>query len=146
MERYINSFHDCYIRVFYTPVTIHNQLDTLRNEACTIPRDARYTDDTWPPMYTQRETNCHQCARSRANKTGTRHLKLFAANGPLEFIPIDNLGTLPKAINGNQFVVIISDRYSNLTRAGPASKTSMTHMATIFYDNSTVPNEIPPTH
>lgn len=56
---------------------------------------------------------------------------------------MDILGPLPKMTNGNQFVVVMIDRYSNLTQTGPASKKSEAHIVNIFYDDRIVPYEAP---
>lgn len=88
-------------------------------------------------------TNGLKCARKRANYTRTGHLKLFRVRGQLEFIAMIIFGLFPKTENGNQFVLIMPDRYSKLTRSKPTSKTSAMHIASIFFDIWIVPFEIP---
>lgn len=72
--------------------------------------------------------------RNQANMMQTQHLKLFPTSGPFEFIVMDILGPLLKTTNGNQFVVIMTDRYSKLPRGVPTYNSCAMHIATIFYD------------
>lgn len=72
-----------------------------------------------------------------------RHLPIFPPTSPLESIAIDILGRLPRTKNRSEFVVIITDRCSKLTRAIASTKTSTSCVATILFDNQIVPNGIP---
>jgi hypothetical protein len=45
--------------------------------------------------------------------------KLFPASGSLEFVAMDIFGPLPKMENENHFLLVISDRFSKLTRTVP---------------------------
>lgn len=78
-------------------------------------------------------TDCRKCAPNGANKAHMRHLKLSPDSGPFEFIALDKLHPLRKTTSGNQFVVIMTDRYSTLTQAVLILKTSTTQIASIFY-------------
>jgi Integrase zinc binding domain len=49
----------------------------------------------------------------------TSFLKLFPASGPLEYVSMDILGPLPKTDHGNRFLLVITDRFSKLTRMVP---------------------------
>jgi hypothetical protein len=51
-------------------------------------------------------------------------MKLFPANEPLEFVSIDILGPLPKTVRGKRFLLVISDRFSKLTRSIPMRTTT----------------------
>lgn len=53
---------------------------------------------------------------------------------------MDILGLLPKMLNGNQFVLVMTDHYS---RAVPTCKTTALHIASIFMDLWILPYEIP---
>lgn len=47
---------------------------------------------------------------------------------------MDILGPLLKMKKGNQYIIVVTDRFSKLTRAVPLKKTTALHMATIFLD------------
>lgn len=64
-----------------------------------------------------------------------RHLTLIPSTGALELIVVDLLGTYPWTKNGNQLVVIVTDRYSKLTRALTTTKTSASYVATVMFDD-----------
>ena len=64
--------------------------------------------------------NCTTCAKNRVKeRKRTSFLKLFPANGPLEYVSMDILGPLPKTDHGNRFLLVITDRFSKLTRTVP---------------------------
>lgn len=77
----------------------------------------------------------NSCVRNGSRHRNKRHLQHFPASRPLEFIAMDILEPLPETMQGNQYVVIITDRYSKLTRAIKTSKTAAAHMANIFLDH-----------
>lgn len=80
-------------------------------------------------------SNCSACARNRVELKLKRRIQLFPASGPLEFIAIDILGPLPRTVNGNQLVVVMTVRYSQLTRALPSDETSSVHVENVFIDS-----------
>lgn len=55
-------------------------------------------------------SNCKSCVRNRSYAKQRRHIYLFPATGPLEFLAVDMLGPLPETRKGKQQVVIITDR------------------------------------
>lgn len=65
------------------------------------------------------------------------------ALGLLEFIAIEVLRPLPRTTSGNQYAIVITDRYSKVTRAIPTSKTASTHAANIFFEHWVIPYGIP---
>lgn len=89
----------------------------------------------WPHMandvYTT-ATNCSACAQNRVEPKLRRHLQQFISNTLLELIAIDILGLLPYTVDGSQYVIVITDRYSALTRATPTGKTPSAHVAIVF--------------
>ena len=62
-------------------------------------------------------------------------LKLFPATAPLQDIAIDILGPLVMAKSGCEYLLVITDRYSKLTRAIPMTKISAYIVAKAFCDN-----------
>ncbi|CAN8064065.1 unnamed protein product [Agarophyton chilense] len=63
---------------------------------------------------------CESCVRTRGGiRKHRKYLMLFPAAGPLEFVAIDLIGPLSKNKNGYQHILVITDRFSKLTRAIP---------------------------
>jgi hypothetical protein len=71
-------------------------------------------------MYREIEYSVRSCERFARNNIQERnrvnHMQLFTANELLVFVAIDILGSLPKMAHGNRFLLVISDRFSKLTR------------------------------
>jgi len=59
-------------------------------------------------------------------------MRLFPANGPLEFVAIDILGPLLRTARGNKFLLVISDRYTKLTRTVPMTRITASAVAKAF--------------
>jgi hypothetical protein len=79
--------------------------------------------------------HCTVCAKNRVTeRKRTSFLKLFPANGPLEFVAMDILGPLPKTEHGNRFLLVISDRFSKLTRTVPLRTTTALVVSKVFCD------------
>jgi Integrase zinc binding domain len=75
------------------------------------------------------------CAKNRVKeRKRTSFLKLFPASGPLEFVAMDILGPLPKPEHGNRFLLVISDRFSKLTRTVPMRTITTLCVAKAFCD------------
>jgi transposase InsO family protein len=62
-------------------------------------------------------------------------MKLVPENEPLEFVAIDILGPLPKTAHGNRFLLVISDRFSKLTRTVPMRTNTALAVAKAFCDH-----------
>lgn len=62
-------------------------------------------------------------------------MHLFRPTEPLEFVAIDILELLPRTKIGNQFVVVMTNRFSKLTEAIWTTKTTATTVATIFIND-----------
>jgi Integrase zinc binding domain/Integrase core domain len=77
--------------------------------------------------------NCHACARNRIKERNkTSYLKLFPASSPLEYVSIDLLGPLPKTAHRNRFLLVMTDRFSKLTRTVPLRSTTAYVVAKAF--------------
>lgn len=57
----------------------------------------------------------------------------------MELVAMDMLGPLPTTLNGIQFVVVLTDRYSKVTRAVSTARKTGTHIASTFMDNWIIP-------
>ena len=90
----------------------------------------------WRNMYKDVEETIRQCTPCAKNRVQERKrvslMKLFPANEPLEFVAIDILGPLPKTAHGNRFLLVISDRFSKLTRTIPMRTTTALAVAKAF--------------
>ena len=64
--------------------------------------------------------NCPSCARQRI-KLRRHHgfLKLFPATKPGEQVAIDLLGPLPRTRSGFEYILVITDRFSKMTKVHP---------------------------
>lgn len=82
------------------------------------------------------------CARNRHRYRHKRPFQLFHTSGPLDFVARAILGLLPKTTSGDQYVVVVTDRYSNITRAIFSSETTSVHIANIILDHWIIPSGI----
>lgn len=93
----------------------------------------------WPAMaldVVQTVRSCIPCARERVKlRRHSGWLKLFPATRPLEFVSIDILGPLRRTKDGNENLLVITDRYSKLTRAVPLRSTTAHAVAQAFCDH-----------
>lgn len=92
----------------------------------------------WPCMAKDMYTMIAQCATCVQNRIQQRHkqrLQLFPESGLHDFLAMNILGLLSETQQEIQYVAIVTDSYSKLTRAVPKTKKSSTHMASIFLDH-----------
>jgi hypothetical protein len=94
----------------------------------------------WPQMAADCKafvSRCPSCARKelKGKRRHTALLKLFPPSAPLEFVAIDILGPLPKTKSGNRYLLIISDRFSKLTRAVPLAEINAVDVAVAFFND-----------
>jgi Integrase core domain len=76
---------------------------------------------------------CDVCARNRiAEKRKTNPLKLFPAKGSLQSVAMDILGPLPRTKHGNRFLLVVSDRYSKVTKTVPLRTVTALSVARAF--------------
>jgi Integrase core domain/Integrase zinc binding domain/Chromo (CHRromatin Organisation MOdifier) domain len=79
---------------------------------------------------------CAVCAKNRIKeRKRTSFLKLFPAAEPLEYVSLDILGPLPKTEHGNRFLLVITDRFSKLTRTVPLRVISALAVAKAFCEH-----------
>ena len=79
--------------------------------------------------------NCVPCCKRRVTlKRHTSFLKLFPAKRPGEHVAIDILGPLPKTRNGFIYLLVITDRFSKLTKVIPLRSISSYVVAKAFCD------------
>ena len=80
--------------------------------------------------------NCVSCARNRVKlRRNSKKLQLFPASGPLEYVSIDILGPLLRTSRRNRYILVISDRYTKLTRAIPVASITAQSVAREFAEN-----------
>jgi Integrase zinc binding domain len=79
---------------------------------------------------------CAVCSKNRIHeRKRTSFLKLFPASEPLEYVSFDILGPLPKTEHGNRFLLVITDRFSKLTRTVPLRTISAFVVAKAFCEH-----------
>ena len=79
---------------------------------------------------------CSTCAKNRMKlRQHVQQLQLFPASGPLESVAIDILGELIKTARGNQYLLVISDRFTKLTKTVPLKGQSAAEVAKAFVDH-----------
>ena len=74
----------------------------------------------WPSMtvdINQWVENCPSCARNRIkDQKHIYKMKLFPASKPLEYVAMDILGPLPRTKHGKRFILVVTDRFTKLTK------------------------------
>lgn len=75
---------------------------------------------------------CRSCAQDPARRDINGNFSTFAPAGPVEFVAMDNLRTLPRLNEGAQFIIIPTNRYTTLTRAVLTAKSKATQIETKF--------------
>lgn len=72
------------------------------------------------------------CPRMETKFSHQLRVELFPASGSLDVISIDILGLLSRTRSGNQFLVIITHRYSKLTKVISITKVTWAQVPNIF--------------
>lgn len=75
------------------------------------------------------------CRRRRPSETHQQLHKLFPSSVLLEIIAIDILELLQQTKQGNQFIVVLTDRFTKLTRAHYVTKSTAPHVATVVLEH-----------
>ena len=79
--------------------------------------------------------NCVECAKQRIQlRKHTSFLKLFPARRPGEYVSIDILGPLPQTPRKNIYILVITDRYSKMTKVQPLTNIKALTVAKAFCD------------
>jgi hypothetical protein len=105
----------------------HRMLQTIRR-TFVWPRIA---EDDYETVRT-----CNVSARNHiAEKRKTSPLKLFPTKGPLESVSMGILGPLPRTKHGNLFLLVISYRYSKVTKTVPLRTVTAISVARAFCDH-----------
>ncbi len=87
---------------------------------------------------------CSTCARNRIKlRKNVTELQLFPAKAPLESVAIDVLGELIKTARGHEYLLVITDRFTKLTKTVPMKGISAAEVAKHFV-NEWVFNYGPP--
>ena len=90
----------------------------------------------WPIMSVDAYSTarmCPDCAKARIKlRKHNSELKTFPPSGPLEYIAIDILGELPRTPRGHRYLLVMTDRYSKLTRTVPLRKITAETVAQAF--------------
>ena len=77
--------------------------------------------------------DCLSCAAARGTRYKVqKHMKLFPATDPLEFLAMDLLGPLPRTHQGNEYVLVITDLFTKLCRSVPLRNTKAVTVGTLF--------------
>ena len=80
--------------------------------------------------------NCAQCAKNRIKlRKNVEPLQLFPATEPLASVSIDILGEFITTPRRNKYLLVISDRFTKLTKTVPIKKISAAEVAKSFVDN-----------
>lgn len=78
--------------------------------------------------------DCHSCAQNRAHGKRQWKPKLFSPEGPLEYIWMDIPGPKPRIKQSNQFIVVMADCYTMLTKGIRATVKSANTVARITFE------------
>lgn len=77
--------------------------------------------------------NCNQFPHMGTKFKHRQQLELLPPADPLEFVAIDILGPLPRIKSENKLGVLLTDRYSKITRAIPKAKIISMLVARTFF-------------
>ena len=76
---------------------------------------------------------CPTCAKNRLKLSrNVNQRKLFPAKSTLESVDIDVFGQLVKTARGNQYLLVITDRFTMLTKTVPMKSVSASDLAKAF--------------
>lgn len=118
-----------------------------RSSPASHPGEKRFYDTLqqefyWTHMSSDAYTmvaDCQSCTAQGTRNLRPKKFRLFSAAGPLQFVAMDILDPLSKTKPYNQHVIVLTDRYTRLTRTMPATTLTPTNAATVFVDNWVIP-------
>lgn len=87
--------------------------------------------------------NSSVCARNSSRQRLKTKLQHFRESGTLEFVVVDILWPLPRTTTGNQYFILITDRFLKLTGAIPASNTIATDVANVLFKSWIISYGVP---
>jgi len=80
-------------------------------------------------------TACPTCAKNRLMDTqSTAPMRLFPATEPLASLAIEQLGPLPRTPEGYEYIRVICDSFTKVTRAVPLKNISALDVLSAFLD------------
>lgn len=85
-----------------------------------------------PMTLTLRSVIAIQVHKNMQNGRDQPQLELFFMHGPPEYVGTDILGLQPKTKDGNQLVINMTDRYTELTKAQQTQNLNVTIVPRIF--------------
>jgi len=92
----------------------------------------------WPSMVTDIHTTitkCTACAQNRlALRRHTTPLTLFPATEPLTELSVDIFGPIPASKKGNRFILVITDRFAELTKCVALRRITAMSVASAIID------------
>jgi Integrase core domain/Integrase zinc binding domain len=93
----------------------------------------------WPKMVEdiyETVRQCDACARNCiSERKHTNKLQLLPVKGPLESVEMKILGPPPRPKHGNCFLLVISDRFSKVTKTVPLRTVTALSVARAFCDH-----------
>jgi transposase InsO family protein len=116
---------------------------------CHLPKIAGHPGSTkmytqmrklfyWPRMaidINRYVSSCPSCVKKSLRVSRkTMKLQLFPPSSPMEFIAMHILGPLTQTDKGNRFLLVVTDRFSKLTRAYPLASTTADVVAKTLFD------------
>ncbi len=104
-------------------------------------------DYYWPymaPACYLHVRNCRDCARERVSfRRVSKALRLFPARSPLEDVSLDILKELLRTPRGNRYLLVITCRFSKLTRVVPLKRVRAWDIAHAFVTHWVFPYGAP---
>lgn len=100
--------------------------------------DAPRRTSCWPQIAADVDyivRSCTICAQNNPSYYYRRHMQPFRTSGPPESVAIDTVGPFLKTLQAHQYILVITYRYSTLTRAVSTSKTPAIHVASLITDH-----------
>jgi len=127
------------------PESLHERIITLEHHATVSAHPdmnrmyyAMRRRCFWPSMVTDiynTITKCTTCAQNRMSlRRHTSPLILFPATEPLTDLSVDIFGPIPAAKAGNRFILVITDRFSQMTKCVALRRITAISVASAIID------------